>query len=162
MGLRLEPDSLDLLPSVFLPGEWEVMCIQLLYTVVLISAVPWGEPAVCTITSPPRASLPLPHPVPLGHRGAQAALLVSCTTVRRLSVSRRVVLTGQSQARSPPPLGPDVRCLCLCLCSCPGNRFICIIFLDSILLFLFLTYFTLYDRLKLCIRGDWSTKEASL
>ena len=43
--------------------------------------------------------------------------------------------------------------LCLCLYSCPANRFICTIFLDStymcsrrMLVFLFLTYSTLYDR----------------
>ena len=41
--------------------------------------------------------------------------------------------------------------LCLCLCSCPANRFISTIFLGSIcthsyaiLVFFFLTYFTLY------------------
>ena len=37
----------------------------------------------------------------------------------------------QSQSHSPAPLCPNVPFLCLCLYSCPGNRFICIIFLDS-------------------------------
>ena len=43
----------------------------------------------------------------------------------------------------------------ICLYSCPANRFICTIFLDStyihwytIFVLLFLTYFTLYDRLQ--------------
>ena len=48
---------------------------------------------------------------------------------------------------------PSVHSLHLQLYSCPTNRFICTIFLDSIYMseylifvFLFLTYFTLYDR----------------
>ena len=52
------------------------------------------------------------------------------------------------------PLCPHVCSLRLCLYSCPGNRFVCTFFLDStyrhwymILVFLFLTYFTLYDSL---------------
>ena len=53
-----------------------------------------------------------------------------------------------------PPC-PHVHSLCLHLYSCPANRFICAIFLDStyirqytIFVFLFLAYFTLYDRLQ--------------
>ena len=53
-----------------------------------------------------------------------------------------------------PLLCPQVCSLPLHLDSCPANRFITIVFLDSmfmgyymILVFLFLTYFTLYDRL---------------
>ena len=37
----------------------------------------------------------------------------------------------QSQSHTPAPLCPNVPFLCLCLYSCPGNRFICINFLDS-------------------------------
>ena len=53
-----------------------------------------------------------------------------------------------------PPWCPYVCSLHLCLNFCPANWFICTIFLGStymryytILVFLFLTYFTLYDSL---------------
>ena len=53
-----------------------------------------------------------------------------------------------------PTLCPQVCSLCLFLC-CPENKFISTIFLDSIYMhqymiytFLFLTYFTLYNRLQ--------------
>ena len=51
-----------------------------------------------------------------------------------------------------PPWYPYICSLRLCFCFCFANKFICIIFLDStykryymIFIFLFLTYFTLYD-----------------
>ena len=54
----------------------------------------------------------------------------------------------------PPPC-PQVHSLHLCLYSCPPTRFISILFSDSmymhqhmVFVFLFLTYFTLYDRLQ--------------
>ena len=54
----------------------------------------------------------------------------------------------------PSPQYPQVYSLCLFLHCCPENKFISTIFLDSIymhqymtLIFLFLTYFTLYNRL---------------
>ena len=60
------------------------------------------------------------------------------------------VLISQFIPLSPPTL--SIR-LFVCLCYCPGNRFICAIFLDStyicyyaIFIFLFLTYFSLFDR----------------
>ena len=53
----------------------------------------------------------------------------------------------------PTVSGPHIGSLCLDLYSCPANRFICTIFLEPIykqyytmFAFLFLTYFTLYDR----------------
>ena len=45
-----------------------------------------------------------------------------------------------------PPLFPQVCSLCLHLHCCPANRFISTIFLDSTV-FLFVTCFTLYNRL---------------
>ena len=56
---------------------------------------------------------------------------------------------------SPCPPCPQVRSLHLHLYSCPATRFLSTVFLDSIYMsqctvfvFLFLTYFTLYDRLQ--------------
>ena len=66
-----------------------------------------------------------------------------------LSIRQRYSLS------SPHPLlplpCPQVHSLHLCLYSCPENRFISTVFLDSIymhwyVIFIFLTYFTLYDR----------------
>ena len=58
---------------------------------------------------------------------------------------------------SPFPSVFTYRSLCLRFHSCPANRFICVIFLDfvcvceyTMFVFLFLTYFTLYDRLRVC------------
>ena len=46
-----------------------------------------------------------------------------------------------------PSLHPEVLAVCLHLYSCPANRVINTIFLDSMyIVFLFLTYFILYDR----------------
>ena len=52
-----------------------------------------------------------------------------------------------------PPWCPYICSLHLCLYSCLANRFICTIFLDSTYnhlytIFVFLTYFTLYDSLQ--------------
>ena len=47
----------------------------------------------------------------------------------------------------PIPQCPQVHSLCLHLHSCLANWFISTIFLDSIYFFLFLSYFTLYNRL---------------
>ena len=65
------------------------------------------------------------------------------------------VLLSHFIPASPPPPCPQVRSLPLCLYSCPATRFISSIFLDSmymrqhmVFVFLFPTYFTLYDRLS--------------
>ena len=45
--------------------------IQFLYNVLLVSAVQQSESATCIhVSLPPRASLPSPHPTPLGHHRA--------------------------------------------------------------------------------------------
>ena len=72
------------------------------------------------------------------------------------SVYMSVLLSHFVPAYPSPSPCPQVHSLCLCLYSCPAPRFIrTIFFLDSIYMcqhtvfvFLFLTYFTLYDRLQ--------------
>ena len=66
------------------------------------------------------------------------------------------VLLSHDVPASPSPPCPQVRSQCLHLYSCPATRFISTIFLDStymcqhkVFVFLFLTYFTLYDRLQI-------------
>ena len=73
------------------------------------------------------------------------------------SVYMSVLLSHFVPAYPSPSPCPKVHSLCLCLYSCPALRFFRTIFfsLDSIhmcqhmvFLFLFLTYFTLYDRFQ--------------
>ena len=65
------------------------------------------------------------------------------------------VLLSHFIPASPSPLCPQARSLRLRLYSCLATRFISTVFLDSIyvcqhmvFVFLFLTYFSLYDRLQ--------------
>ena len=73
------------------------------------------------------------------------------------SVQMSVLLSHIVPAYPPPSLCPQVHSVRLLLYSCPAPRFIrtTLFFLDSIYMcqhlvfvFLFLTYFTLYDRLQ--------------
>ena len=63
------------------------------------------------------------------------------------------MLLSQFIPSSPSPAVSQICSLCIRLYSCPANMFISTIFLDSIHMcsytnsvFLFLTYFTLYNR----------------
>ena len=74
--------------------------------------------------------------------------------VLHMAVYMCKILISQSAPPFLPPLCPHACSLCLCLYFCPADRFICTIFLDStymcyyaIFVFLFLTDFTLYNRL---------------
>ena len=76
--------------------------------------------------------------------------LVICFTYGNVYVS---MLVSQIMLSSPSPTESKICCLCLCLLCCPACRIIITIFLDSTykniygIVFLFLTYFTLYNRL---------------
>ena len=107
-------------------------------------------------------------PTLLSHpsRSSQSIKLISlCYTAasHQLSILHLVVYIRRcysftsSQLPHPPHPCPQVHSLCLRLYSCPAPRFIrtFFFFLDSIYMcqhavfvFLFLTYFTLYDRLQ--------------
>ena len=112
---------------------------------------------------PSRGSIPLPPSLSHPSRLSQSTKLISlCYAVasHQLSVLQLVVYICQcySLTMSQPPLPPrcpQVRSQHLHLYSCPTTRFMSTIFLDSIYMcqhtvfvFLFLTYFTLYDRLQ--------------
>ena len=81
--------------------------VQLLYNVVLVSAVQRSESALCIHISPPAwtsflPTNPLHHPAPLDHQGAELPVL--CSRFPR-SVLHKVVYICQSQSPiSSPPL----------------------------------------------------------
>ena len=128
---------------------------------MLISAVQQSESAVCIhISTLSWVSLPLHPLIPLlwvitEH---QAELPVQYSSFP-LSTVRMAVCICQCCSPNPShpllaPLCPHVCFLHLRLCSCPANRSINTIFLDSVYMclymlfvFLFLTYFTLWQTL---------------
>ena len=111
---------------------------------------------------PPFLSLPPTLPIPplqvvTEHR---ADLPVLCNSFPQAvhcifgSVCMSILLSHFVPA-SPSALCPQAHSLRLCLYSCPATRFISTVCIDSIyvrqhtvFVFLFLTYFTLYDRLQ--------------
>ena len=108
----------------------------------------------------PHSHLP-PHPIPQGHPSAPALSTQShASNLDWQSVSHMVIYMFQcySLKSSHPcllPQSPKVCSFSLCLFCCLAYRFIVTIFLNSIymhcytvLVFFFLTYFTLYIRLQ--------------
>ena len=98
----------------------------------------------------PYSQLP-PHPTSLGcHRALGWVPCVTCKFPLALYFTYGKAYVSIPLFPFVPPLlpllFPQVCSLCLCLHCCPANRFISTIFLDSIV-FLFLTYFTVYNRL---------------
>ena len=106
-----------------------------------------------------------PHPVSLiAHRTASWApcaiqqVPTSCQFYIWQCMYINPKLPVHPTTPSSPPC-PPICSLHLCLYSCPAARFIWISFLDStymhrytIFVFLFLSYFTLYDRLQVHLR----------
>ena len=138
-------------------------CFQLehnSFTTVLVSAVQCESAHVCIYPLPlePLSHSPAP-PHPLGHHRAPgwAPCAAASHWLSVLHIRGYVCQCYSPNASHPllPPLCPQVCSLRLHLYSCPANRFISTVFLDSmfmgyymIFVFLFLTYFTLYDRLS--------------
>ena len=110
---------------------------QLLYNVILISAVQQSEPAIWT-----HILLPLKppfHPTPSHHPKSSQTTEFHCyrVTSHSLSVLHMAVYICQcySPSLSHPPipfLCSHVHSLYACLYSCPANREICTNFLDFI------------------------------
>ena len=111
---------------------------------------------------PSLLSLP-PTPPSYPSRSSQSIKLISlcyAAAFHQPSILHLVVYICQCHSLTLsqlplPRLCPQVRSLRLGLYSCPATRFISTVFLDSIyvrqhtvFVFLFLTYFTLYDRLQ--------------
>ena len=118
---------------------------------------PW---CTCVPHPEPPSHLP-PHPIPLGHPSAPALSPLShALNLDWRSVSHMIIYTFQySSFRSSLPRllpqSPKISSLHLCLFFCLVYRVIVTIFLNSIythqytvLVFFFLAYFTLYNRLQ--------------
>ena len=128
---------------------------------ILCCAVQLRESAVSIHTSPSSwVSLPLPHPIHLGHHRAPS--WASCT-IQQLPTSCLFytwwcIYSSHSPSSSTPflPLCPHI--CSLHLHSCPANRFICTITLDSthalIYNHCFLLWFLAYQQKNLQ-KDDW-------
>ena len=102
-----------------------------------------------------------PHPIPLGHPSAPAPSALShASNLNWWSVSHMIIYVVQchspkSSHPCPLPQSPKDCSIHLCLFCCLVYRIIITIFLNSIymcwyivLVFFFLAYFTLYNRLQ--------------
>ena len=130
----------------------------LLYNIVLVSAIHQYESAIGLHMSPPaRTSLPTTtHPTPLGHH--RAPVWDPCIIQPIPTAHILYMVTYTFPYYSIHLSHPLLSTLCPQVCSprscCPANKFISTIFLDSIYkheykinFFLFLTNFSLYNRL---------------
>ena len=108
----------------------------------------------------PPSHLP-PHPIPLGHPSAPApSILYHASNLDWWFISHKIIYMFQWHSRKsshprPLPQSPKDCSTHLCLFCCPIYRVIITIFLNyiymryyTILLFFFLAYFTLYNRLQ--------------
>ena len=112
-----------------------------------------------TILNPP-THVP-PYPIPLGHPSAPAlSILYNASNLDQQFISHMIIYMFQcpspkSSHPHPLPQSPKDCSIHLCLFCCLAYRVIVTIFLNSIymcyytvLVFLFLAYFTLYNRLQ--------------
>ena len=138
----------------------------------------WISHGCTCVPHPEPPSHLLPHPIPLGHPSAPALSTLShASNLDWWSVSHMIIYMFQcySLKSSHPCLlsqSPKVCSLHLCLFCCLSYRVIIVtIFLNSIdmrsytaLVFCFLTYFTLYNRLRFhsgrWILNPWTAREA--
>ena len=116
----------------------------------------------CTYVSHPEVPSHLPpHPIPLGHPSAPAlSILYHASNLDWQLISHMIIYMFQCHSPisfypCPLPQSPKGCSIHLCLSCCLAYRVIVTIFLYSIymrkytvLVFFFLTYFTLYNRLQ--------------
>ena len=140
-------------PSCFF--NWRLITLQ--YCGGFCHTFTWiSHGCTCVPHPEPPFHLP-PHPIPLGHPSAPALSTLShASNLDWRSVSHMVIYMFQcySLKSSHPrllPQSPKVSSLHLCLFCCLAYRVIVIIFLNfiymlyyTVLVFFFLTYFTLY------------------
>ena len=152
-------------PKVFLFFKWFIYfnwrLITLQYCGGFCHTLTWVSHG-CTRVSPSWPPLPTPSPPhPSGCPSATAlSALFHALNLDWRSVSRMVIYmfkcySLKSSHPRPLPQSPKVCSLYLCLFCCLAYRVIVTIFLNSIsmryytvLVFFFLTYFTLYNRLQ--------------
>ena len=134
----------------------------LLYNIVLVLPYINMNPPQCTRVPHPELPSHLPsYPIPKGHPSALALSTLShALNLDRKSISHVIIYMFQcySLRSSHPrllPQSPKDSSIYLCLFCCLAYRVIVTIFLNFIymcyyivLVFFFLTYFTLYNRLQ--------------
>ena len=104
---------------------------QLLYNVLLISAVQQCESAICIHISPPSwTSLPPLHPTPPGHHRtlSWAPCAIHQLPNSHLFYTQYTYASATLNSSRSPFSCPPILSLCLHLYSCPKNRFIFITF----------------------------------
>ena len=149
---------------IFLTSLLEYNCFTMLCQLLLYNKVNqlyvYIHPHISSLLRLPPSHPP--YPTPLGGHRADLPVQCSCFPLAIYfifgSVYMSVLLSHFIPAYPSPSLCPQVHSLCLRLYSCPTPRLIRTMFfsfLDSIyvcqhtvFVFLFLTYFTLYDRLQ--------------
>ena len=140
-----------------------VLFIFLLYNIVLVChTLTWIHHGCTCVLHPETPSHVPPHPIPLGHPSAPALSTLShALNLDWWFVSHMILYMFQCHSPISPcpcPLlqSPKDCSIYLCLICCLAYKVIVTIFLDSIymcqytaLVFFFLAYFTLYNRLQL-------------
>ena len=133
--------------------------ITLYNTVLVLPYIDMNPPWVYTSS---QSWIPLPpHIISLDHPHAPApSILYPVSNIHWHFVSYMIVYMFQCHSPKsshplPLPLSPKVRSIHLCLFCCLASRVIITIFLNSVymcqytvLVFFFLAYFTLYNRLQ--------------
>ena len=126
-------------------------------------AIHWHESTTSVHVFPilnPASYLP-PHPIPLGHPSAPAPSTLShASNLDWWYISHTIIYmfhchSPKSSHPCPRPWSPKDCSIHLCLFCCLTYRVVITIFLNSlymhyntVLVFFFLTYFTLYNRLQ--------------
>ena len=125
---------------------------------------PWVHTCPLVPNIPPQL---LPHPIPLGHPSAPALSILSHASKLDWQFISHMILymfqchSPKSSHPRPLPQSPKDCCIHLCLFCCLAYRIIVTIFLNciymcqyTVLVFFFLVYFTLYNRLELLQRSS--------
>ena len=158
-GCYCSVDSFFFLSLSFLYFNWRLIALQ--YCGGFCHTFTWISHG-CTFVPHPDPPSHLPHhPIPQGHPSAPALSTLShALNLDWRSISHMIIYMFQCYSLKPShplllPQSPKVCSLYLCLFCCLAYRVIVTIFLNSIympyytvLVFFFLTYFALYNRLQ--------------
>ena len=144
---------------LFIYFNWRLITLQ--YCSGFCHTLTWiSHGCTCVLHPEPSSRLP-PHPIPQGHPSAPALSTLShASNLDWRSVSHMIIFMFQCHSLKSShlrllPQSPKDCSIPLCFFCCLTYRFIVTIFLNSIymhyytvLVFFFLIYFTLYNRLQ--------------
>ena len=150
--------SLSMLSFIFI---YLFIHFPLQYCIAFCHTLTWIHHGCMCIPHPEPPSQLLPHPIPLGHHSAPVpSILYHALNLDWWFISHMIIYMFQchspkSSCPHPLPRSPKDCSIHLCLSCCLIYRVIITIFLNSIyisyynvLVFFFLAYFTLYNRLQ--------------